>query len=197
MDAHRDNYEQVKDFLIDWIERLNDELASIDNDYCVIAGKDALTRINNNLLYHSDLPTYKDHFGIALDNEKGNGSFYIHIGLNSSFIGGGYHRPPSDILNNIRKTIADSGDELQDILTQKSFSEFFVTLDDDDNKLKTAPQGFSQDHKHIELLRLKSYTIRHSITQKEIMSDDFVDIVIDAYKKMRPFLDYLNKAAKN
>ncbi|MEL6354800.1 MAG: DUF2461 domain-containing protein [Cyanobacteria bacterium J06627_28] len=196
MDEHRDEYEQTKAFLIGWIEALNKKLANVDDDYCVIPGKDALTRINNNLLYHSDLPTYKDHFGIALDSPKDNGSFYLHIGLNGSFIGGGYHRLASKILSNIRDTIADSGDQLQAIITQKSFAEFFTVLEDAD-KLKTAPQGFSQDHEYIELLRLKSYTVKHSITQKEIMSDDFTDIVIDAYKKMRPFLDYLNKAAKD
>jgi len=194
MDEHRDEYEQAKDFLLDWIDGLNGKLESVDEGYCAIRPKKALSRINNNLLYHSNLPTYKDHFGISLVNEKDNGAFYLHLGLNGSFIGGGYHRPNSKVLSNIRETLDNEGSKLRAIVDKASFTQLFGGLDDSD-KLKTAPQGFSQDHEYIELLRLKSYTVRRSITQKEMMADDFVETVVTTYKEMRPFLDFLNKAA--
>ena len=40
-------------------------------------------------------------------------------------------------------------------------------------KLKTSPKAYSQDHKHIELLRYKSFAVMHSLTQEEIKDDDF------------------------
>lgn len=193
MDEHRDEYEQTKDFLFGWIEAINGELARIDDDYSTIAPKKALSRINNNLLYHPNAPTYKDHFGISLVKAKDKGGFYLHLGLNGSFLGGGYHHPSSKTLGKIRDAIDHNGEQLKAIITQASFVDLFGGLDDGD-KLKTAPRGFSQDHEHIELLRLKSYTARCEITQKEMMSDGFVETVLTAYKEIKPLLVYLNEA---
>ena len=41
----------------------------------------------------------------------------------------------------------------------------------DDNPLKTAPKGFSQEHTHIDLLRRKSFAVTVQLTQKEVMGD--------------------------
>lgn len=196
MDAHRTEYEEARDFLIDWSEGLNGELASIDPDYQAVSGKKAISRINNNLLYHPDKPTYKDHFGVELNQGGGNSSFYLQMGLSGSFIGGGYYRPATKVLNRIREAIAHNGDALKKIVSKKSFVNMFGELDDDE-KLKTAPRGFSTDHKHIDLLRLKSYAVMRTITQKEIMADDFIDKVVSTYQEMLPFSQYLNQAVSD
>lgn len=196
MDAHRTEYEEARDFLIGWTENLNGELENIDPDYQAISGKKAISRINNNLLYHPDKPTYKDHFGVELNQGGGNSSFYLQMGLSGSFIGGGYYRPSTKVLNQIREAIARNGDTLKKIISQKSFVEMFGELDNDD-KLKTSPRGFSSDHKHIDLLRLKSYAVMRAITQKEIMADDFVDTIVSTYREMLPFSQYLNQAVSN
>jgi len=60
--------------------------------------------------------------------------------------------------------------------------------------LKTAPKGFSQDHKHIDLLRLKSFAVVHAVSQREIMAASFTDKVINIYREMLPFKNYLEKA---
>lgn len=194
MDEHRADYEQAKDFLIDWAENLNHELASIDADYQPTSGKKAISRINNNLLYHPNKPTYKDHFGIELTQAGGGSSFYLHLGINGSFIGGGYYKPTKEHLDSIREEIDRSGDRLKKIIHKKSFVHTFGHLEDQENKLKTSPRGFSQDHPHIDLLRLKSFGILHSITQKEIMADDFINTVLSLYQEMLPFSQYLDKA---
>ena len=73
----------------------------------------------------------------------------------------------------------------------------FGQLEAQENKLKTSPRGFSQEHQHIALLRLKSFGIMHSVTQKEIMSDDFTSIVLSAYQEMLPFSRYLDQSVRN
>jgi uncharacterized protein (DUF2461 family) len=64
----------------------------------------------------------------------------------------------------------------------------------EDDMLKTSPKGFSQDHKHIELLRYKSFAVSHPVTQKEVQHDDFKEKVIAVYTEMLPLRRYLNKA---
>ncbi len=63
-----------------------------------------------------------------------------------------------------------------------------------DDPLKTSPKGYSQDHKHIDLLRRKSFAVSCPLTQKEVMASNFEEKVIAIYKEMLPFRRYLNQA---
>ncbi|MCH4821667.1 DUF2461 domain-containing protein [Gramella lutea] len=193
MDEHRKQYHEVRDFYIKWLNEMDIKLAAVDPDYSPTTGKQAINRINNNLLFHPDKPIYKDHFGAGLDKEKGKGDFYIHIGINGSFVAGGFYKPKKQILDSIRAAIDYNGNEFKKILREKSFKETFGGLMEEE-KLKTAPKGYSQDHEHIDLLRNKSFAVMHELTQKEIMEDDFQEKLVDIYKKMLPFRNYLNHA---
>ena len=193
MDEHRKEYLEVRDFYIDWLNEMDIKLAKIDPNYSPTTGKQAINRINNNLLFHPNKPVYKDHFGAGLDKEKGKGDFYIHIGINESFVAGGIYKPKKEKLDSIRAAIDFNGDKFQKILNKKSFQETFGGLMEAE-KLKTSPKSYSQDHKHIELLRYKSFAVMHSLTQKEIKNDDFQEKLIEIYKEMLPFRNYLNNA---
>ncbi|RFN59466.1 DUF2461 domain-containing protein [Marixanthomonas ophiurae] len=193
MDAHRGEYHTVRDSYIDWLNEMDIKLAAIDADYTPTTGKKAINRINNNLMFHPNKPIYKDHFGAGLDQESKQGDFYIHLGVNESFIGGGYWHPSSKILKSIRAAIDYNGEELKRILNKQSFKALFGDMIVDD-PLKTSPKGYSQDHKHIDLLRRKSFAVSCPLTQKEVMASNFEEKVIAIYKEMLPFRRYLNQA---
>ncbi|MDR5589612.1 DUF2461 domain-containing protein [Christiangramia sp. SM2212] len=193
MDSHRKEYHEVRDFYIDWLNQMDIKLSKVDPDYSPTTGKQALNRINNNLLFHPNKPVYKDHFGAGLDKEKGKGDFYIHIGINESFVAGGIYKPKKETLDSIRAAIDYNGEEFKRILNKKSFQNTFGGLMDAE-QLKTSPKGYSKDHEHIDLLRNKSFAVVHTLTQKEIMKDDFQEKLVKIYKEMLPFRSYLNKA---
>ncbi|MBT8295693.1 MAG: DUF2461 domain-containing protein [Gramella sp.] len=193
MDEHREQYYQVRDFYIDWLNQMDIKLAKIDPEYSPTTGKQAINRINNNLLFHPNKPVYKDHFGAGLDKEKGKGDFYIHIGINESFVAGGFYRPKKNILDSIRAAIDYNGADFLKIIKKKSFRDTFGDLMEDE-KLKTAPKGYDKDHKYIDLLRNKSFAVSHDLTQKEIMQEDFQEKLFQVYKEMLPFRNYLNHA---
>ncbi|HDZ15435.1 hypothetical protein LCGC14_0992050 [marine sediment metagenome] len=193
MDENRKRYHENRDWFASWIEELSGKLQKIDKNFTQKPGKKALNRINNNLMYHPNKPTYKNHFGAGLDNPNKSGDFYIHIGTTESFLGGGYWHPGTKVLKSVRDAIDYNGDEFQKILNKKSFKDMFGGLIDDD-PLKTSPKGYSSDHKHIELLNHKSFAVTHPVTQKEVMKDDFQDKVIAVYQEILPFRRYLNKA---
>ncbi len=193
MDANRKKYEESRNFYIEWLDKINEKLSKIDKDYRNTPGKKAINRINNNLLYHPNKPTYKDHFGAGLDQKNKQGDFYIQIGTAESFIGGGYWHPSPKNLKSIRQAIDYNGDAFKKIIHKPSFQKTFGGLVKADS-LKTSPKGFSQDHKHIELLRLKSYAAICPITQKEILDSNFDDRVLEIYEEMLSFRRYLNEA---
>ncbi|MDX1464011.1 MAG: DUF2461 domain-containing protein [Marinirhabdus sp.] len=193
MDAHRDEYEQVRDGYIEWLDQMNIILAQLDPDYFDTPGKKAINRINNNLMFHPNKPTYKDHFGAGLDQRSKQGDFYIHLGVDESFIGGGYWHPSSKTLRSIRQAIDYNGSELKRILQKKSFREMFGGLVED-NPLKTAPKGFSQEHEHIELLRRRSLAVTVPLSRIQVEDPDFKKQVVAIYQEMLPFRRYLNQA---
>ncbi|MGB5983493.1 MAG: DUF2461 domain-containing protein [Nonlabens sp.] len=195
MDEHRKRYHEVRDWYIDWLNELDVALGKADKNYNSTEGKKAINRINNNLLYHPDKPVYKDHFGAGMDlgNNGKQGDFYIHLGLEESFLAGGFYHPKKEILDSIRDAIDYNGEQYKKIINKKSFRETFDVMDDGDS-LKTAPKGYSQDHKHIDLLRQKTFAVKHDVTQKEVTTGDFKQKCVDVYIEMKPFREYLNKA---
>ncbi|MBZ9787928.1 DUF2461 domain-containing protein [Psychroflexus sp. CAK57W] len=194
MDEHRSQYETVKADYVNWLEDLDLKLSKIDEDYYSSSGKKAINRINNNLLYHPNKPTYKDHFGAGLDKRPKTGDFYIHLGIDEIFVAGGFYKPKSEYLKSIREAIDYNGDEFKDIINSKTFRNHFGGLMEDVDQLKTAPKGFSQNHKHIDLLRLKSFAAMKPFERKDVLAEDFKNKVIETYRAMLPFRRYLNKA---
>jgi len=193
MDEHRDTYHEVRDFVLGWIENLDKRLQKVDPGYMPTPAKKAISRINNNLVYKPNAPTYRDHFGAEMNKAKGKSGFYVHMSLKGSFVGGGFYNPSKDELDSIREAIDYNGDELKKIINKKSFAKTFGDMSDK-NALKTAPNGFAQDHKHIDLLRMKRFAVMHTITQRDITADDFTDNVIKIYQEIQPFNQYLEKA---
>lgn len=194
MDDNRRWYETVKADYVNWLEELDSSLSKIDPDYYPTTGKKAINRINNNLLFHPNKPTYKDHFGAGLDKRPKTGDFYIHLGIEECFVAGGFYKPKPEFLKSIRQAIDYNGDEFKKILGDKKFFEHFGGLMEDEDQLKTSPKGFSKDHKHIDLLRLKSFAVVKPFARKAVFAKEFKDEIIEAYSVMLPFRRYLNKA---
>ncbi|GAA0871058.1 DUF2461 domain-containing protein [Gangjinia marincola] len=194
MDAHRDRYETAKERWLVEIEKILKRLGQHDPQFEQIDPKEANERINNNLLYHPEKPTYKDHFGCEPTSVKKQGAIYISVGPQSSFIGGGMHNPEKETLDKVRKAIDQNGEELQAIIESEDIQEYFGGLTPDEKKLKTAPQNYAKDHEHIELLRRKNFTVMKKLTEDEITDDQFIDRVEEAYLKMKPLNDFLTKA---
>lgn len=193
MDANRKQYVAVRDFYIGWLDQMNERLATIDDHYYDTPGKKAINRINNNLMFFPNKPTYKDHFGAGLDQVSKQGDFYIELGVNESSIGGGYWYPDSKKLKSIREALDYDGERFESILQAAPFKEFFVQMLPTQT-LKKAPKGFSEDHSHIQLLKRKSFAALHYLSPKEVCSPDFNDRVVLIYKALLPFRRYLNEA---
>lgn len=194
MDEHRERYHKIRDSYRKWLMQLDSELSEIDPDYYPTPKKKILNRINNNLLYHPNKPIYKDHFGAGLDKKPNTSDFYIHIGINESFLAGGFYKPKSNILKSIRDGIDYNGEVFKDILNKPSFKATFGDMMDDD-MLKTSPKGYAQDHEHIDLLRYKSFAVMHELRKEDILNPDFKSHIKKVYLEMLPFRRYLNKAA--
>lgn len=56
----------------------------------------------------------------------------------------------------------------------------------------SAPRGYTKDHPAIDLLRYKQFLLKVEFSDKDVCSPGFLYKVNDAFKKMRPFLNYIS-----
>ncbi len=194
MDKNRKWYQHTRNSFIQWLDKLDTTLATMDPAYYPTPGKKGINRINNNLLFHPDRPIYKDHFAAGLDQRSKQGDFYIQIGINDCELAGGYWKPNQTELSSIREAIDYNGDELLKIINKKSFQKTFGGLYPAKDKLSKAPKGYTIDHEYIDLLRYKTIAVIHPLTKEDILQEDFDQRVIEVYKEMLPFRRYLNEA---
>lgn len=193
MDANRKWYKQVRDEYIEWLNSMNSRLAAIDDKYYDTPGKKGINRINNNLMFHPNKPVYKDHFGTGFDKKPKTADFYFELGIDRCIFAGGLWRPEPKVLRSVRDAIDYDGEELVKILNKKSFKTCFGGLYED-VKLINAPKGFAKDHKHIELLKNKTFAVAREFSTNDTHKSDFDDQLVEYYLEMLPFRRYLNKA---
>lgn len=119
------------------------------------------------------------------------GGYYLRIQRGNSRISGGFFGPNAADLLHIRKQIQQDPEELRSIFSQSDYQNYFNRLEGD--QLKTAPKGFDKEDPAIDLLRYKSFVVRHHFSDEEVMRSDFPDKVVEGFKKMRPFFDYMSE----
>lgn len=192
MDNNRSWYDEAKTAVVELFDPILEELKNIDPMIIQASARKSINRINNNLMFHPERPTYKDHFGVGFGHGKGLADFYVHLGISETLIAGGIWHPDNTKLKKIREEIDYEGVKLKGILETKLFKQWFELYKED--SLKTSPKGYSQDHEFIELLRLKSIAAMREITRKDILSDNFPEMVIESYKTILPLIQFLNVA---
>ncbi|MEL6142756.1 MAG: DUF2461 domain-containing protein, partial [Bacteroidota bacterium] len=121
-------------------------------------------------------------------------ALYLHISPTESFIGGGLWMPQNKVLKRIRAAFDYDGEVFKKIINSSSFQSFYGGLAEDEHQLKTAPQGYDKEHRHIDLLRYKNLVAIRPLTEEEVIAEDFVDIVEQAYLKLKPMNDYFIQA---
>ncbi|AUP77313.1 DUF2461 domain-containing protein [Flavivirga eckloniae] len=151
-------------------------------------------RIYRDVRFSKNKDPYKTHFGGSFHRTKPKlrGGYYLHIQPNNeSFIATGFWEPASADLLRIRKEFEMDDSEIREILANKKFNSVWGDTFVGD-EVKTAPKGFSKDHKAIDLIKKKQYIFTKKYTDKEVLSPDFLNDVNTSFKAIRPFFDYMS-----
>ncbi len=185
----RENFENFVQEILNKIIEMEPVMKGLEVKSCIF-------RINRDIRFTNDKSPYKTHFGaFMVRGGKQNGDkyagYYFHVEPgNNSIIAGGAYVPPAPWLTSIREKIDDEGDEFLKIIRNKEFVRVFGELEGE--KLKTAPKGFPKDHPNIELLKMKSFLVEKIIPDKDVVTEECFNTVIEAAKIMKPLNDFLN-----
>ncbi|OEK08507.1 TIGR02453 family protein [Flavivirga aquatica] len=150
-------------------------------------------RIYRDVRFSKNKLPYKTHFGGSFHRTKPRlrGGYYIHLEPNNkSFIATGFWEPaPADLLR-IRKEIEMDDEEIREIIENKAFKTVWGNIVGDE--VKTAPKGFSKDHKAIDLIKKKQHIFTKKYTDAEVLGSKFIDDVNTSFKTIRPYFDYMS-----
>ncbi len=188
-------YDESREKVLFLTEVLINEIRKFDSDIPLLEPKDCLFRIFRDVRFSNDKRPYKTNFGsfIAKGGRKSIYSgYYFHIEPGGSFVGGGIYMPAAEPLKAIREYIAENGEEFLSIITDKKFKTIFPEMMDD--KLKTAPKGYSPDHEFIDLLRYKSFAFSSRLSKSQILADNYIEILVNSFKTLHPVNKFLNEA---
>ncbi|MBC5772914.1 DUF2461 domain-containing protein [Pontibacter sp. KCTC 32443] len=195
---NKPRYEKARKNYLDFLDEMLKEMARFEPVANAQTGKDLVFRIYRDVRFSNDKRPYKDHFG-AYVADGGRKSilpgYYLHLaGNNNSFLAGGLWMPPADYLKAVRQEIDYNLHEFKAIVEATAFKKKFGDLQGE--QLKTTPKGYEKENPAIEYLRFKSWNAVMPLTDKQVLSNDFMAVVMDGFKSLKPFNDFLTAPLK-
>lgn len=150
-------------------------------------------RIYRDVRFSKDKSPYKIYRSCSYKRatEALRGGYHVEITPGASFMAIGFWMPNKEDLLRIRKEFEVDALEIRDIVNHTDIQQLFGGLHKG-AALKTAPKGFDKAHPDIDLIRKKDFLLMRKFTDKEVVSADFYNQIIDGFKASRPFLDYMS-----
>lgn len=198
-EVNRKVYQKAKEDFLAQVQVLITGLEGIDEEiaFAKLDPKKCIFRINRDTRFSADKSPYKTNMGAWFSaGAKGlqRAGYYLHLEEGGCFLAGGMYMPEAEALKKVRQEIHYNYKDLQAILTELSFQNFFPRSLDPDMKLKKAPQGYKEDNPAIELLKLKSFTVSHNFGEEKLLEPGFDALALDVFKSMQPLVKFLNQA---
>ena len=193
--ANRKKYEAARTEILAFVELLAAGIGKFDPELGPVDPKRALFRINRDIRFSLDKSPYKTNFGAFLargGKKSGFAGYYFHIEPGDCFIAGGIYHPEPEILKKVRQEIFENPEEFQEIISGKTFREYFGELYDD--RLKTPPRGFPRDFAQIDLLRYKSYIVSRDLPESLLEGEGLLKETLRGMRLAYPLVRFINYA---
>lgn len=190
---HKASYESEKALFDGLIEQLIQEFSAFENMDGVLK-KHCSYRLYRDVRFSKNKDPYKTWFSASFSEggrKSGFMDYYLHIEpKGKSFLGGGMYNPSPEQLAKYRQEIDYNAEGLRKIIDQKQFVQTYGKAEGE--SLKNIPKGFDALHPDADLLKVKTMFFWHHFTDAEVTSSEFVHLVIEKAKVIKPYLDFLN-----
>jgi len=196
--ASKDRYtESVVEPMADFIVAMQPRLKAISPHYVADPKPHggSMFRIYRDVRFSKDKAPYKTHAACHFRHDAGKDvhapGFYVHLGTDEVFFGGGIWQPAGRELNRIRDFIADNVRSWARIKNAKK------VLDAGGIKgqsLQRPPRGFDAEHVHIDDLKRKSFYVMTESRPSAARKPDFIDLVTDAFNRAAPLNRFICEA---
>jgi uncharacterized protein (TIGR02453 family) len=192
---NRARYEHTREKFLYLTEVLINEIRDFDPAIGYQDPRKCMFRIYRDVRFSADKRPYKTNYGSYIaraGRSGGNPGYYFQVDPVDSFLAGGVFMPAPEMLKAIRTAIYNDPDSFIEIIEDEDFKPYFELYDKD--KLKTAPQGFPKDWEHIDLIRYRSYSPFKQIGNDELLDEELLQMVIDSFRRIYRFNQFLYEA---
>ena len=195
-DANRKRYEtSVKEPFAAFVGEAIKRIGKLDKAIS-IEPKDAIFRINRDIRFSKDKTPYKLSTSAIISSagKKDHAAPGIYLELGPEHVGiyAGAYMPEKAQLERIRTALINDGKALRKIICAKPFVDHFGAVRGEVNKVIPAP--FKVAAAKEPLIANKQFYVMAELPAKLVASEDLLDVLLDHYKAVRPFNDWLQKA---
>ncbi|KAK8100708.1 hypothetical protein PG999_011082 [Apiospora kogelbergensis] len=210
--------------LKDWdsfVETLTEKITEADETIPELPLKDVVFRIYRDIRFSKDPTPYKSlplldlkpHYSAAWSRTGRKGPYacyYVHCEPGGHcFVGGGLWHPDKDAIAKLRASIDERPHRIRRVLANPHFRRTFLpkakdgdeksiiaafTAANKENALKTRPQGFHPDHRDIELLKLRNFTIGTKLKDSDFTSTAAQNKIMAI---IEPMVEYVSNNKSN
>ena len=200
LDAHRAEYQVATQSFNLLVEQLIAGISEFDSSIKGITVKDCTYRFNRDIRFSPNKMPYKTHFGAFIcpkGKNSGFSGYYFHIEptgsgyLNGSMLCTGLYSPQPAVLKSIREEIYLNGDTFEQVVRE---AKSFVL--EDSQALKKVPRGYPADYKYAEYLKIKNPSVYKRVDDAFLLSDNFMENTLAAFRETVSFNIWLNKAVQ-
>ncbi|KAI0396558.1 hypothetical protein F5Y17DRAFT_89819 [Xylariaceae sp. FL0594] len=203
-----------------FVETLTDKIIEADETIPELPLKDVIFRIYRDIRFSKDPTPYKPHYSAAWSRTGRKGPYacyYVHVEPGHCFVGGGLWQPEAPALAKLRASVDERPHRIRRVLTDPAFVRTFLpdalagkgkkgkgkneeerrilkafADKNKENALKTKPKGFNPEHRDIQLLKLRNYTVGRQIPDEDLYADDAQERIVEVIRAMVPFVTFLN-----
>lgn len=159
--------------------------------------KRSIFRIYRDIRFSPDKTPYKTHIAahfVLRGRPKGfvGSGYYLEIGPDELYVGGGIYIPDSEQLKKIRKAIAVRGEEFLSIVESRRFRKLFAPFEW--KKLQRIPKGYEENHPMAEWLKYKQFFVGVSLPESKCYSASFVKETAKICEELTPLVRFINSA---
>ncbi|HKN80284.1 MAG TPA: DUF2461 domain-containing protein [Actinomycetota bacterium] len=189
---HKERYERsLRQPFLDFISDVGPELRTISPNLVADPRPSggSLFRIHRDVRFSKDKSPYKTHAGahFQLGGKGVHGpGYYLHLEPGECFVAGGMWMPEPEVLQAIRRRIADD---------PSAWAKARGKLDHSEETLKRPPRGFDADHPMIEDIKRKSFTGSVRLTDTQVTSTTFMATFVRDCERVSPLMAFLASAA--
>jgi uncharacterized protein (TIGR02453 family) len=193
-DEHRPEYEEAKREFLDQVEVLIKGLSKVDPAIGNPLPKECIFRINRDVRFSKDKNPYKNNMAAVFvpgGKKSPKPCYYVHVQAGNSFIAGGMWMPEKEVLEKVRQEIDYEGKALLAVLNKASFKKYFSGIDQEETLVRM-PKGYEEGHPMADLIKLKSFTVTHTLSDAQLLAKDFPEYVLKVFAQIKPFNEFLS-----
>ena len=198
------NKQRYQTMLARWYEfcgKLIEAIGQFDPDIAHLSVKDCTYRIYRDTRFSADKSPYKTDVGVFLSKggkKSMHAGYYFHVGTGSGedyphchMIASGNYCYEPRVVKMLREDISFGWEDFKQDVLDVADPSFRVDMD---GALKRVPKEYPADAPYADFMRLKSFSLVTYLDDDFILQPNLVSRVVELFKTVKPFNDYINRA---